>query len=173
MLLTSPVRAITTSLLLAGSASRCGPPQAVVGEAAMDPHAALGCFCSLAPVILSLHWGWTMNEASDRYKIAKLEEEAEYLACLRGDGCPIAYELCKDEVEEAAAELEAAKQYAIAGASRAVFAQATSKAVQVFGHVTPTRRSVIEPATMATSDEADDELTRAFKAFGERLKERK
>ena len=43
----------------------------------MDPHAALGCFCSLAPVILSLHWGWTMNEASDRYKIAKLEEEVK------------------------------------------------------------------------------------------------
>ena len=106
--------------------ARAGSPVALAPEVVqafqpqLDGTAALGCFVSLSPIVLALHWGIEFNAASDRAATRRAELRAEYEACLRGEGCPIAYEEARAACEDALAELEAARVLQLAGATQAV-----------------------------------------------------
>ncbi|EOD23486.1 hypothetical protein EMIHUDRAFT_252131 [Emiliania huxleyi CCMP1516] len=130
---------VARALLAVGLATRSNPPTALIpldqcavdalGAAArdglsfephFDPRPALGCFASLAPVVLSFHWGTELEAAREAASATKLREEEEYRACLKGEGCPVFYEELKAEAEAAAIRLEEAKGFRLAGASYAL-----------------------------------------------------
>ena len=100
-------------------------------------------FVSLAPVILGLHWGIEMEEARERAAEAKRREELEYLACLRGEGCPADYEAYREEHVAATQVFEEKKRLRLAGASQSL--------------LKPILRTVVRRALPATMQQADDE----------------
>ena len=109
--------AVTCAALLIG---RTNVPVAVVpgelGTPQLDNTAALGVLASLSPVVLSLHWGLTLNEAQDRLQEADKEYQDAYMTIISG-GDGAAFEECQAELEECQAKLEAAKPLKLAGAS--------------------------------------------------------
>ena len=88
----------------------------------LDAAAAYGCAVSLSPVLLGLHWGVEFNRAQDTYAAKARRLRAEYEACLRGDGCPVAYEEAKEACAKADADLELARPFRIAGATQELVA---------------------------------------------------
>ena len=94
-----------------------------VFEPTFDPRAAIGCFGSLAPIFLALTWGMELDAARATYRQAKQREEAEYMACLRGEGCSISYEEYKADALLAAKRLEEAKRVRLAAATTTLLSQ--------------------------------------------------
>ena len=116
-------RHVVPLVLAASSTRRCAPPRALhyaqpIFEAQADPTAALGCAVSLAPVVLALHWGMELTAAADGLRAANRTLWQEKLACLRGEGCPIAYEAAEVAATEAKERLERAKPFHVAGATQ-------------------------------------------------------
>jgi hypothetical protein len=109
-------------LVPAKQSARCPSPVcAFEPELAFRP--ALGCFVSLAPVVLSLHWGMELNAAQDDLDLAKLHEEITYLACIKGEICPVAYEERKAETLAAKRRLQKARTLQLSGATRVLLAE--------------------------------------------------
>jgi len=149
----------------AAIASRCVTPVATVFEPQFDPRPALGCFTSLAPIVLALHWGTELTAARERVAKMKVKKELEYQACLRGEGCYLAYEEYKTEESLAKQKLQEVADFQIAGATRALLTQ----------YGLPKLRSVARrtlPATMQSDDSEPDGGTEPPEAAKSTLEEK-
>jgi hypothetical protein len=143
----------------AGSVVALAPEVVHAFQPQLDYHAAIGCFVSLSPIVLALHWGIEFNAASDRAAVRRAELRAEYEACLRGEGCPIAYEEARAACEDALAELEAAKVLQLAGATQAVALPLLTRALrpEIIRRrisASPSMQTETESVEATTSDEA-------------------
>lgn len=136
----------------------------------LDSSAALGCFVSMAPVFLGIHWGMTFNQAADRVAERKLRLQREYDMCLRGEGCPIRYEEAKVAHDDAQLLLEDARRFQLAGATRTVV---TQRLLPQLSSLSFRRRSQAAPFMQTEGTEAPaDDATASSSAGAESLNEK-